>query len=411
LPGVRNVTPGRTLNGSILPTMDLLPRRFRQPRWVEPATSLRLAAILTWMAVACVPVLNLISGKLLLEQTTILGFSGVVATPILYALANVRFGHASVGLRRWWVVLEIPAILLAYWGLDDISQPALLVIVASQLVVAFDRRTAILILSIANVALIGLLQSRLTLVDVITNTIGYGCFQAFTVLVIIFAQRATSARDALSRINSELMATRELLLESTRSEERLRLSRELHDVVGHKLTALKLQLRLHVQVVTENSDTIAMCSRLADELLTDVRGVVSALRYSDGIDLHQSLKALIPALSNPQIELNLSPEARVPRLEQAHALLRCTQEGLTNALRHSGAKRIVISLSQSPDGVTLIIEDDGPTRSMPAFGNGLTGMHERLELLGGKLEIVPRPQQGLRLSAWLPQSTATVPCH
>jgi signal transduction histidine kinase len=391
--------------------MDLLPRWFRHPRWVEPATSLRLAAILTWMAVACVPVLNLISGKLLLEQTTILGFSGVVATPILYALANVRFGHASAGLRRWWVVLEIPAILLAYWGLDDISQPALLVIVASQLVVAFDRRTAILILSIANVALIGLLQSRLTLVDVITNTIGYGCFQAFTVLVIIFAQRATSARDALSRINSELMATRELLLESTRSEERLRLSRELHDVVGHKLTALKLQLRLHVQVVTEQSDTIAMCSRLADELLTDVRGVVSALRYSDGIDLHQSLKALIPALSNPLIELNLSPEARVPRLEQAHALLRCTQEGLTNALRHSGAKRIVISLSQSPDGVTLIIEDDGPTRSMPAFGNGLTGMHERLELLGGKLEIVPRPQQGLRLSAWLPQSTATAPCH
>jgi signal transduction histidine kinase len=391
--------------------MDALLHNFRQSRWVEPATSLRIAAILTWIAVACVPALNLLSGKMLLVQSTVMGLGGVIAAPILYALANVRFGQTREGYRRWWAVLEVPAILIAYWGLNDISQPALLVIVASQFVVAFDRRTAILLLIIANVALIVLLQARLAPIDVITNAVEYGCFQLFAAMIITFAQRVVDARDALLRINSELLGTRELLLESTRSEERLRLSRELHDVVGHKLTALKLQLRLHGRAASTEFNSVETCSRLADELLTDVRGVVSALRYNDGIDLHQSLKALIPPLSQPQIELHLAPEARVPRLEQAHALLRCTQEGLTNALRHSGAKHIVISLGQSDGGVTLSIEDDGPVRTVPTWGNGLMGMQERLRSLGGKLEIVPRAPQGLRLSAWLPQNTATAICH
>jgi signal transduction histidine kinase len=391
--------------------MDALPHWFRYPRWVEPATSLRVAAVLVWVAIACVPALDLLSGKLFLVRSTLIGLGCVVAMPILYALANVRFGQRPAGYRRWWAVLEVPAILMAYWGLNDISQPALLVVVASQFVIAFDRRTAIVLLILANSALIALLQARLALVDVVTNAVGYGCFQAFAAMIIIFAQRATDARDALLRINSELLATRELLLESTRSEERLRLSRELHDVVGHKLTALKLQLRMHGHLASTESNSIETCSRLADELLTDVRGVVSALRYSDGIDLHQSLKALIPALSQPQIELHLAPEARVPRLEQAHALLRCAQEGLTNALRHSGAKRIVISLGQLDDGLTLTIEDDGPTRTIPAWGNGLMGMQERLQSLGGRFEIAPCAQHGLRLSAWLPQNTAVSPCH
>ena len=391
--------------------MNALLHRFRHPRWVEPATSLRIAALLIWIAVACVPVLDVLSGKMLLAEPTVIGLGCVAVMPVLYALANVRFGQRRSGYRRWWAVLEVPAILMAYWGLNDISQPALLVIVASQFAVAFGRRTAILLLIPTNAALISLLQARLAPVDVVTNAIAYGCFQAFAVMIIIFAQRVVDARDALLRVNSELLATRELLLESTRSEERLRLSRELHDVVGHKLTALKLLLRMHRHPTSTESDAIETCSRLADELLTDVRGVVSALRHSDGIDLHQSLKALIPALSQPQIELHLAPEARVPRLEQAHALLRCAQEGLTNALRHSGAKRIVISLDQSDDGVTLAIEDDGPTQAIPVWGNGLMGMQERLLSLGGRFEIAPRAQRGLRLSAWLPQNTALSPCR
>lgn len=377
---------------------------------MDPSTVTRVAALLTWVAVACAPVLRLVTGQAPLGQgqLSLMGLVGLGAVPILYLLSGVRFGRAPLKYRRWWVLLEAPAVLMAYWGLNDSTQPALLVIVASQFLVAFGLPTATLLLIATNVAFLVMLLARFGALDVITMMVIYGCFQAFAVMTITFAQRANETRDALLRINAELLATRQLLLESTRSEERLRLSRELHDVVGHKLTALKLQLRLHRNDNMAASRTsLEDCARLADELLTDVREVVDTLRHDDGIDLHRSLKALAPALPQPQIDMRLAPEARVTHVEQAHALLRCAQEGLTNALRHSGASRIVISLTQSGGGVTLCVEDDGPSRSAPAWGNGLTGMQERLQSLGGRLEVTALAEHGLLVTAWLPQDVLT----
>jgi signal transduction histidine kinase len=204
--------------------------------------------------------------------------------------------------------------------------------------------------------------------------------------------------------NSELLATRQLLLESARGEERLRLSRELHDIVGHKLTALKLQLRLCMRDATSPTrDTISECMRLSDELLTDVRGVVSTLRTADGIDLHQSLAALVPAIPHPHVRLELAEDALVSRVEQAEALLRCAQEGLTNALRHSGAENITLRLTHSDAGIALSIEDDGHAQTPPRWGNGLKGMQERLTQLGGTLEVAAAQGSGIRVRAWLPQ--------
>jgi signal transduction histidine kinase len=194
-------------------------------------------------------------------------------------------------------------------------------------------------------------------------------------------------------------------LPCARGEERLRLSRELHDVVGHKLTALKLQLRLCVRdAASPIRDSLSECMRLSDELLTDVRGVVSTLRVSDGIDLHQSLAALVPAIPRPHVRLELAEDARVPRVEQAETFLRCAQEGLTNALRHSGAENITLRLTRADAGITLSIEDDGHPQSAPQWGNGLKGMHERLTQLGGTLNVSTAADgRGLKLRAWLPQ--------
>jgi len=214
------------------------------------------------------------------------------------------------------------------------------------------------------------------------------------------------ARDELLLINAELRATRKLLLESARSEERLRLSRELHDVVGHTLTALKLQLRLCVRAAPMDG-ALVECVRLSDELLANVRGVVGALRVDDGIDLHDALRALVPQLPRPQIRLEIGADARVPGVEQAQALLRCAQEGLTNALRHSGAEHITLRLVRADGGVSLSIEDDGQAQAEPIWGNGLNGMQERLQGLGGALRVEMRgSRQGLRVCAFLPQPVA-----
>jgi signal transduction histidine kinase len=104
------------------------------------------------------------------------------------------------------------------------------------------------------------------------------------------------------------------------------------------------------------------------------------------------------------VRLDLAPGARAAGLAQAQALLRCAQEGLTNALRHSGAAHIAIRLAADGAGIALSVEDDGQAQHAPAPGNGLRGMRERLEALGGRLEIGVEQGGGLRLRAWLPQA-------
>jgi signal transduction histidine kinase len=204
-----------------------------------------------------------------------------------------------------------------------------------------------------------------------------------------------------------LLATRRLLEESARTEERLRLSRELHDIMGHKLTALKLQLGLQSRGAAAQDSPLNHCVRITDELLVDVRGVVSSLRESDGIDLHQALRALDPGLPSPRVIFDLDSAVRVPDIRQAEAMLRCAQEGLTNALRHSGATEIRVILAESGEALSLTVEDNG-NGSVVEPGNGLIGLQERLQQLGGQLRIDIREPRGLALVATLPHVSAGI---
>jgi signal transduction histidine kinase len=205
-------------------------------------------------------------------------------------------------------------------------------------------------------------------------------------------------------VNAELIATRKLLGEGVRAEERLRLSRELHDIAGHKLTALKMQLSLlRRQAGAGQSAALAESEKLAGDLLTDIRGVVSTLRQHEGIDLQKALAALDPGLPRPRVAFELDPQVRIADMRRADALLHCAQEGLTNALRHSGANLVRIELGRSAEGVTLTVEDDGASVSQRVQpGNGLRGLRERVEEVGGRLLIGDRRPSGLKLQALIP---------
>ncbi len=387
--------------------MEQAPPTLRAGHWNGPFAPLSLAVYITWIAVALQPWVDWSRGHLHWSGLTLAGLLGMVAVPVLYILRSLckSFGANDLLRMRLLGVLQLPAALLACWAFGSGSMPVLLIIVAGQLAVLYPPRLTVLLMLLANLPLLLILQQRWGWTDAALSMLSYVGFQTFAGLITAYARSAEESRDAAVSINSELLATRRLLLESTRSEERLRLSRELHDVVGHKLTALKLQLRLQArQGGQDSAQTIAECERLADELLTDVRGVVSTLREHDGVDLQQALAALVPALPHPQVRLELAAEARAAGLEQAQALLRCAQEGLTNALRHSGAATITIRLAVDADGIALGVEDDGRAQQPPQPGNGLRGMRERVEVLGGRLEIGVATGGGLRLRAWLPQS-------
>lgn len=224
---------------------------------------------------------------------------------------------------------------------------------------------------------------------------------AFMSSIVVLRQNA--ARDELRRVNSELRATQSLLAENTRIAERVRIARELHDLVGHHLTALTLNL----EVVTHLADGkvlehVQQAHSLARLLLADVREVVSDMRKGDLVNLADALNTLIEGVPKPRIHLDLPAQEVMTDPHRAQVLLRCVQEVITNSVRHAQADNLWIRLSITSDGLALSARDDGIGANKVAVGNGLSGMTERLKQLGGKLEIESESGAGFALHAWLP---------
>ena len=141
---------------------------------------------------------------------------------------------------------------------------------------------------------------------------------------------------------------------------------------------------------------------LARDLLANVRDVVATLREDERCDLKVALEALAQSVPTPVIHVDIAPGVRV-RPDQAHALMRCAQEAVTNAVRHAQASNLWLQVTLDGEGVRLVARDDGsarPTTSSP--GSGLLGMRERVESLGGRLAVRTEVDFGFTVEAWLP---------
>jgi signal transduction histidine kinase len=238
-------------------------------------------------------------------------------------------------------------------------------------------------------------------------TMIYGGFQCFAAFAAHAVKRANDNSEELRQVNAHLVATRMLLAESARDSERLRLSRELHDVSGHKLTALKLNLAVLAKdaSLAQHSE-LATARTLVDELLHDIRGVVAQLRTHDGIDLRAAIARLAEPLPFAHVHVQVDEDARVNDAERAEALIRLAQESLTNAAKHASPQNVWLRLTRERDLLQLVVEDDGRLTDPVHPGHGLTGMRERVAALGGELEIGPAQTGGLRICARLPQGRA-----
>lgn len=225
-----------------------------------------------------------------------------------------------------------------------------------------------------------------------------------TFVTSMIARQQAEARDEQRRLNAELRATRALLAESSRLGERMRISRELHDLVGHHLTALSLNLEVASHLVSgQAQEHVRQAQSVAKLLLSDVREVVSQLREDDNIDLSGALHTLIEGVPGLKIHLDLPPRFKVEDPRHAQVLLRCAQEVITNAVRHAGARNLWLSFELTGDDELAIhARDDGRGSPQLRHGNGLSGMRERLAQYGGRLTISTVKDQGFALDAWLP---------
>jgi len=372
---------------------------YRRPSVLGP---LSLAGYITWLAIA----LRAISPERLIAGDGRAWIGGFSLLAMLALFVAQTLNHRVPSLRRSLVLvlLQGAAVLLAGFMLRDGWTGVLLIVVAAQLAPLLPTMRTMVIMLVFDLVLLyqwWLLDAHLG--SVALELLPLLAFQAFAALTAHYQSDAEHSRDELAQLNAQLLATQALLDEGTRNEERLKLSRELHDVAGHKLTALKLNLALLARdpALRERTE-ISTSTQLAHELLDDIRAVVSQLRQHDGIELRAALEALIRPIPGPHFSLQIDEDARPPSMQAAETLLRCAQESITNALKHGQPRLISLHCQRSEGHILLRIRDDGSSQPSLVAGNGLNGMRERLEALGGDLRVAAQAERGVELIARLP---------
>ncbi|HEU0097635.1 MAG TPA: sensor histidine kinase [Allosphingosinicella sp.] len=280
-----------------------------------------------------------------------------------------------------------------------------LIVIAWQVAMAAPPLKTLAFVAFQTLAIVGALAQALNpdLCWVLAKSFA---LQLFVVFAAQALRREAETARALAQANRELRSAQAIIANTVRDAERLRISRELHDAWGHELTALGLQLEIasHVTAPGKALDHVMQAKRLAGALLAKVRDVVAALREAERFDLKEALQALAGSVPRPAIHVDISPGVRVSP-DQAHALIRCAQEAVTNAVRHSEASNLWLQVAPDEDGVRLVARDDGSARpAASSSGSGLLGMRERVESLGGRLAVRTGAGFGFTVDAWLPSA-------
>jgi signal transduction histidine kinase len=280
---------------------------------------------------------------------------------------------------------------------------ALFVPVAFQL--GRERRApiAVLWITLQSGAMFAILRGRFGFEHAFSLLAAYLPFQLLAFFTSSLLSDEERARQQVARVNAELMATREILADSSRAAERLRISRELHDVFGHRLTALSLNLELARRVEAgAKAPYIGTASELTRSLLAEVREVAANLRQDSALDIGRALRRLVQDVPHPRVHLACPERLRTSNGAVAQVLLRCTQEAVTNAMKHAHAENLWIQVSESGGGIEVEVADDGDGASEPHAGNGLRGMRERVAELGGSVAIESARRAGFRVRVVVP---------
>ena len=370
-------------------------------RWAD------FAAAVTWLALGLLAAAVVARDDSLFGLGRLLGAASVLLAIVLGA-AHRRMPvlQRRPGWRWGSVALQSVFALVAVYCLRELTFAVFLIIIAGCVAEEGERSTYAWLMSV-NIPFAAIAGGHHGLVQAAISVPLFLGFQLFSVAMFRAVASERRTREEFAGVNAELLATRRLLQDSARSQERLRISRELHDVAGHRLTALKLNLRGLRAVDEPDPERADLCYSLADELLQDIRSVVHQLRDGDEVDVPGALALLRDQHPDLEVELDVDPDLRVEEIEVAEAIVRSTQEAITNALKHGRARRVEISLTRGEQGLALVVRDDGRGGALAGTGHGLEGMAERARLLGGVLQVDPSTHRGWTLRLTLPAGAAT----
>ncbi|MER5253801.1 sensor histidine kinase [Streptomyces sp. NPDC002855] len=213
----------------------------------------------------------------------------------------------------------------------------------------------------------------------------------------------TAAILALSETVKELRATREELARGAVEKERLRFSRDLHDLLGHTLSVIVVKAEATRRLAPRDLDAalgqVADIESVGRQALTEIREAVTGYREGSLATELDRARDLLDAAGVDAVVRQSGP----PLAPQTAALLGwVVRESATNVVRHARATRCEIEVAGTAERTRLLITDDGRGVGSTAPGSGLKGLAERLAAAGGSLESGPAPRGGFRVTAELP---------
>ncbi|HKY17170.1 MAG TPA: sensor histidine kinase, partial [Microthrixaceae bacterium] len=194
------------------------------------------------------------------------------------------------------------------------------------------------------------------------------------------------------------------------AEERLRIARDIHDIVGHSLASISVLASAGLRVFDDEPETaksvLGDIRAVSNRSLAEIRVALGDLRGPDAADaITPDVGSLLAGVNELGLEVDTHLDADLDAVQPvvAATAYRIVQEALTNVLRHSGVRQAELRVERVPDGVLVVVRDRGVgPQGEVAPGNGLTGMRERVASIGGHLDAGPADGGGFEVRAVLP---------
>jgi signal transduction histidine kinase len=308
-----------------------------------------------------------------------------------------------VAVRRWW-----PEIALA------VTTAAMVVSVMTQVlpVQALGAPVGAVCFGLYTVAVEReRTWSLAALVVAVVATAGISGGEAESVLVALAALGAVWVMGYTTRLRRS-MVEREAAqhAEQALSDERMRIARELHDVVAHNLSLITVQAAnaAHVRSPEHAYEALRVISETSRAALTEMRGLLGVLRSDADLAPSPGLDGLAEladraSLAGVRVSLDVRGDSAVPEGVGLSAY-RIVQEALTNVVKHAAPASCTVLVEVTPSSVRIEVDDDGPGVRELGVGHGLIGMRERVAVYGGTFSAGPGENGGFRVVAELPHS-------
>lgn len=315
------------------------------------------------------------------------------------------------------VALITVAACSVYYPLAEPDGPLLLTFVVSLYTAAAEGRLWVAA-SLSVVALMIMLYGEVTSGVNHLQDAGLYLIIGWFVAVVAIGAVVSNRRAYLGAMEQRALAaerTREEEARRRATEERLRIARELHDVLGHNISLINVQANAALHGLhkdpSKGETALTAIKDTSKETLRELRTTLGVLRQVDerapavpspGLGGLAALTERTRAAGGPAVSTEIQGEPRPLPPEADLAAYRIIQEALTNVTKHAGATAVVIRVHYTPKTVRLQIDDDGTSPQDPTPGNGIRGMRERAQALGGDLTAAPGPDGGFRVQARIP---------